>query len=116
MSTDHQQDRLIGGGASSRASLGERRTLCISVSGRFGLDAHQAFRDAYQPFLMRARRCEIDLHDCEGIDSAGLAQLLILRDLIGLEQSQFLLKGCSADVCRLLGYANFDRLFTVIPR
>lgn len=100
----------------SEASFGADQTLHIALAGRFGLDAHSSFRAAYQPYIGRAQRCVIDMTECLSIDSAGLAQLLILKDLLGLEPAQFLLSGCGADVTRLLGYANFDQLFTVIPR
>lgn len=102
--------------AVTEAQLDPNQTLRLTVSGRFGLEAHAAFRAAYQPYLGRVRKCEVCLRECTAIDSAGLAQLLILRDLTGLGPAQFSLVDCSNDVCRLLGYANFESLFTIIPR
>ncbi|UTA48458.1 STAS domain-containing protein [Simiduia sp. 21SJ11W-1] len=116
MNSDFSQSTNPANKAGSEASFGADATLHLAITGRFGLDVHQAFREAYRPYVGRARRCVIDLSECTGIDSAGMAQLLILRDLLGLAQAQFLLSGSNEDVTRLLGYANFDQLFTVIPR
>lgn len=102
--------------AVTEAQLDPNQTLRLTVSGRFGLDAHAAFRAAYQPYLGRVRKCEVCLRDCSAIDSAGLAQLLILRDLTGLGAAQFFLLECGVEVCKLLDYANFDSLFTIIPQ
>lgn len=89
--------------------------LLIKVSGRLGLGVQQDFQRAYQPFLKGIDLCEIDLFSCTGIDSSGMALLLILRNHLNLESAQFLITHCSPDVYKVLGYANFQELFTVKP-
>lgn len=103
-------------------TLGEQNTvlatadkgvLRIRVSGRLGLNLHSEFRRAYQPLLRGVDRCEVDMGNCTGIDSSGMALLLILRDQTSLEPEQLLIRHCNADVARVLGYANFNKLFTI---
>ena len=90
--------------------------LRIEVHGRLGLNMHGEFRRAYQPFLRGVDRCEVDMSACTGIDSSGMALLLILRDQTHLDAEQLLIKSCNPDVARVLGYANFDKLFTINPQ
>ena len=93
-----------------RPSEGE---LVISVARRLGLTAHHDFRQAYMPHLRGLIKCEVNLQACTGIDSSGMAILLILRDQANLEPEQFSITDCSPEIFKVLGYANFDQIFTV---
>ncbi|WP_390592058.1 STAS domain-containing protein [Simiduia litorea] len=87
--------------------------LVIRVSGRLGLNAHHDFRQAYMPHVRGLTKCEVNLQGCTGIDSSGMAILLILRDQAKLEPEQFSITHCNPEVYKVLGYANFDQIFTV---
>lgn len=87
--------------------------LVIRVQGRLGLNLHHEFRQAFRPYLEAMDSCEVDLSDCTGIDSSGMALLLILREQSGLNPAQLSITHCPEDVVRVLGYANFNKLFTI---
>lgn len=89
--------------------------IVLKVTGRLGLNAHHAFRSAYAPYLRGLKRCEVNLEECPSIDSSGMAILLILRDQAKLEPEQFSITQCCPEVFKVLGYANFDQIFTVKP-
>lgn len=89
--------------------------LVIVVHGRLGLGCHPKFHKAYSDQLDGINRCEVDLSECTGVDSSGMAMLLILRDQAQLSGEQMLISHCNAEVYRALGYANLNQLFTVSP-
>ncbi|AFU99990.1 STAS domain-containing protein [Simiduia agarivorans] len=93
----------------------DKGVLRIRVCGKLGLNLHSEFRRAYQPLLRGVERCEVDMANCSGIDSSGMALLLILRDQTKLDAEQLIISHCNEDVDRVLGYANFNKLFTIIP-
>ena len=88
------------------------KKLTISIKGRFDFACHQTFRHAYEE-TKRLTPVIVDLKETTYLDSSALGMLLLLRDHLGGEESEVKLINSSADVRKILGISNFDKLFDI---
>ena len=91
----------------------EEGKLTLFISGRFDLHSHRDFRDAYEMVLKTEGIPEIIL-DMEGIDymdSSALGMLLLLKEKAAARNMEVALANCSETVRKILGVANFNKLF-----
>ena len=91
-----------------------QKGLVIDVVGFFSLALHQDFRDAFESPDQRYDRYAVNLQDCEGIDSAGLGMLLLLREHVAVGKDDLLITHCPSHIHNILRYSNFDQLFTIL--
>lgn len=89
------------------------KVCVLSVHGYFNMQLQREFRAAFEsnpPFV----RYAVDMKHCAGIDSAGLGLLLLLRDYAQADQQHLLITQCSPEVRKVLEYASFDQIFTIV--
>jgi len=94
-------------------TISNNKALVIDVAGYFNVNCLNEFRQAFES-QEHFPRYAVNLEQCQGIDSAGLGMLLILRDFAQLEQNNLLIIHCPPEVHDVLHYAKFDQLFTIL--
>jgi anti-anti-sigma factor len=92
---------------------GDGQGATIKVIGRFDFGAHKEFRNAYSQFDPRATKIVLDLSGADYMDSAALGMLLVLRERAGGDAADITLKGCSAEIQKILDVSRFAELFTI---
>lgn len=91
-----------------------QKGLVIDVIGFFNLALHHDFRRAFEDQQQCYERYAVNLQNCEGIDSAGLGMLLLLREHVALGKDDLLITHCPPQIQNILRYSNFDQLFTIL--
>ena len=89
------------------------KELVIGVSGRFDFSVHQDFRRAYEHSGDDTDRYVLDLDRTEHLDSSALGMLLMLREFAGGSRSDVRIVNCGDGVRKILGTANFQKLFNI---
>lgn len=90
------------------------QAACLQLQGRFDFSAHHAFRDACNKALESAsKEILIDLSGVAYVDSAALGLLLLMRDKCAVSNRPLALVRPGSDVYKILGIANFPRLFDI---
>jgi len=89
----------------------DNKTLIISISGNFDINAYHKFGESYKDKLQPDMNVVIDLAETEYMDSSSLGMLLMLRERVGSDDSQIEIKNCSPGIKKILATANFDKLF-----
>lgn len=90
------------------------RRVLIAVKGRLDFPRHSELRALYEAYPA-GTAFDVDLSGTEYLDSSALGMLLLLRRHAGDTADAVRLLRPSAAVGRILGIANFDRLFSIIP-
>jgi anti-anti-sigma factor len=101
-----------------QATFGVRdRCVTISLGGIFDVHAHRSFQLMRQQLQARddVRALELDLAAVTLMDSSALGMLLELRRDVEARGIPIRIRHCSPFVARTLLYANFDRLFDILP-
>ncbi len=91
----------------------DKQEAAIKVIGRFDFGCHQEFKHAYSQFDPKSARITVDLSGTDYLDSAALGMLLVLRERAGGDESDITLKGCSADIQKILDVSRFAELFNI---
>jgi HptB-dependent secretion and biofilm anti anti-sigma factor len=88
--------------------------VLIVVSGRLDFPRHSELRRIYEAHPP-GTAFDVDLSAAEYLDSSALGMLLLLRRHAGDDQEGVRLLRPGPAVRRILGIANFDRLFRIVP-
>jgi anti-anti-sigma factor len=88
-------------------------TLTIRVDGAFDFRCHAEFRRSYEALTPRPRQIVVDLAGAEYLDSSALGMLLLLRQFAGGDGRSVTLANARPTVSKILGVANFGKLFKV---
>jgi anti-anti-sigma factor len=91
----------------------EKQVLTITISGRFDFSVHQTFRKAIEQANDKLSQIVVDMADTDYIDSSALGMLLVLRDKVNENKELISIRHAKPDVRKILGIANFDKLFTL---
>lgn len=91
----------------------DKQGATIKMVGRFDFGCHQDFKHAYSQFDPMSARITVDLSATDYMDSAALGMLLVLRERAGGDASDITLKGCSADIQKILDVSRFAELFNI---
>ncbi len=89
----------------------EDNTLLVKVAGQLSSQAYEAFVKAVRSHTQPIHNVVIDVSNVESIDSAGLGMLLITREAAGANRAT--IRGCSAELRRVLDIVNFGQLFEI---
>jgi len=89
------------------------RELTISVAGRFDFTTKTAVKEAYSGLDLTQVQINIDLAECNYMDSSALGMLLLLREKAGGDQASIALKNCQTAAMELLKMSRCDELFDV---
>lgn len=92
-------------------------TAILRLSGRFDLTARLRFNHVCEEVWIRRelRELHVDLAGVEYMDSSALGMLLILQRRAAERALPVTLLHCQPHVRRILGSANFTRLFCIAP-
>lgn len=90
------------------------RRVLITVRGRLDFPRHAELRALYEAHPA-GTHFDVDLADAEYLDSSALGMLLLLRRHAGDTVDAVRLLRPAPTVSRILGIANFDRLFSISP-
>lgn len=89
----------------------------LRLDGRFDLYAHRAFNDAC--LMLHAHQdiksIALDFSALNYMDSSGLGMLLVLHSTVEARAIPIHILHCQAHIRRILGYANFNQLFQIMP-
>ncbi|MFZ9038511.1 MAG: STAS domain-containing protein [Gammaproteobacteria bacterium] len=85
--------------------------VTISVAGKFDFQLYDEFRASYADTAGNGIEYVIDLSDTDYLDSSALGMLLLLREHAGGEASNIEITQASPEVRKILGVANFGKLF-----
>ena len=85
--------------------------VTISVAGKFDFQLYDEFRASYADTAGNGIEYVIDLSDTDYLDSSALGMILLLREHAGGEASNIEITQASAEVRKILGVANFGKLF-----
>jgi len=83
--------------------------LHISLKGRFDGNSYAEFIEAAHSAGGQVSQVVIDVSGLDTIDSSGLGMLLIAREAAGARRAS--IRGCSAELRRILEVVNFGQLF-----
>lgn len=86
-------------------------TLTIIISGEFDAAVNAEFRNLLRRY--QVGQYIVDLKNAEGIDSAALGMLLILREQAISSSSAVIIINSSRYLKRVLSIAKFDHLFSI---
>lgn len=97
----------------SMKTEGEKVTLALA--GRFDLQAHREFKDAYEGALQMegARTLELDFDRVDYMDSSALGMLLLLKEKAEALAMPVALTHCRETIRQILEVANFQKLFAI---
>lgn len=93
----------------------EGKNARIRLSGRFDINTHAVFRNAYVEILQQKdiETLLIDFADVSYIDSSALGMLLLLRERMTTAGKSIELVNCKPIVRDVFTVANFFKLFTI---
>lgn len=91
----------------------DKKTLTISVEGRFDFSSLQLFRNSYEEVEPKPESFIIDLKGSDYLDSSALGMLLALRDHAGGDDANVSIINCNPDVRKILVITKLDELFKV---
>jgi anti-anti-sigma factor len=93
------------------------RCVTISLGGIFDVHAYRDFQLMRRQLQARddILALELDLAAVMLMDSSALGMLLELRRDVEARGIPIRIRHCSPFVARTLRYANFDRLFDILP-
>ena len=92
---------------------GDKKTVTISVSGRFDFSLHNDFRKTYKDVVDSGIQYILDLKATEYMDSSALGMLLMLKEHADKNASKIKISNISADIREILMIASFDKLFVL---
>lgn len=84
----------------------------IHIHGSFSFPLYRQFRRVCENATPQQRYI-VDLADSDYMDSSALGMLLFLREQAGGEAARVEITNCNSVVRRILGIANFDKLFAI---
>jgi anti-anti-sigma factor len=87
--------------------------LVLKINGMFDINLYDEFNSAYKPYLDQASSYVIDLSSTEGMDSAALGLMLLLRQKTGGDDAKITIKNPNDDVKKVLDIAQFSQLFDI---
>ena len=87
--------------------------VVITMPARFDNHSHREFRAVHAGLRGRETPVVVDFGRTEYMDSSALGMLLCLRQDVGGESAQVTLRNCGDTVAKILGIANFQKLFTI---
>ncbi len=90
--------------------------IVITMPGRFDSRSHGAFRALHASLRGREQPVIVDFQRTEYMDSSALGMLLCLRQDVGGDDAQIVLRNCGDAVAKILGIANFQKLFDIQPQ
>ncbi|MCW8956782.1 MAG: STAS domain-containing protein [Gammaproteobacteria bacterium] len=93
--------------------LDDKKTIVMSIQGRFDFSLHTLFRDAYKDEELNDCVFIVDLMATEYIDSSALAMLVLLKEHAETMGSTVLIKNQNQGILNVLNTANFDKLFKI---
>jgi HptB-dependent secretion and biofilm anti anti-sigma factor len=99
-------------GVTARVSE-DKKTVTVSVEGRFDFSMHNAFRKAYKDVAGTGFLYLIDLKGAEYMDSSALGMLLMLKEHAESNASKIKITHISNDIREILTIASFDKLFVL---
>ena len=85
--------------------------IVITMPGRFDNHSHGAFRTVHASLRGRQQAVIVDFEQTEYMDSSALGMLLCLRQDVGGDTADVTLRNCGVAVAKILGIANFQKLF-----
>lgn len=93
----------------------EGRNARLRLAGRFDINTHAVFRNAYVDVLHESGidKLIVDLSDVSYIDSSALGMLLLLRERMTAAEKAIELVNCQPSVRQVFAIANFNKLFTI---
>jgi len=91
----------------------DKKTLTLSLLGKFDYTCHQEFQDAYESAQPVPEIFVIDALEVSSIDSSALGMLLLLRNHAGGDDSNVSIINAKPDVYKLLHTCKFDELFAI---
>jgi anti-anti-sigma factor len=92
----------------------DKKSLSITIQGRFDFSSLQAFRTTYEKVAPKPENFIIDLKEADYIDSSALGMLLALRDYAGDPQkSEIKIINANPDVRQILIITKLDEIFKV---
>ncbi len=97
----------------SASVASDRKSVTISVSGRFDFSSHQEFRQAHEQIDGQGGQFTVDMGGAEYMDSSALGMLLMLREYAGGDNAQVRITNCRDEVKNILTIANFQKLFAI---
>lgn len=92
----------------------DAKEITIKVSGRFDFSMHHIFIDSYQHYPKGEKRFVVDLGETEYMDSSAMGMLLQLRDYAVQDGERIKLINTNDTVRKILGIANFNKLFDIV--
>lgn len=91
----------------------DKKTVTVSVTGRFDFSLHNAFRKAYKDVEVSGVMYAVDLKGADYMDSSALGMLLLLKEYAESNSSKVKITGINNDIRDILIIASFDKLFTL---
>ncbi|MES1981833.1 MAG: STAS domain-containing protein [Pseudomonadota bacterium] len=88
---------------------------CIAMAGRFDLQVHRQFREAYTQLLdnVAVHQIELELSRVTYLDSSALGMLMLLNERAHAAKKSVTLLNASGVVLQVLEVANFGKIFTI---
>jgi anti-anti-sigma factor len=92
------------------------RTVTIRIKGRFDLQTHREFRDAYYAHTGKQCHYVVDLSATDYMDSSALGMLLLLREHAGGDKATVVISQPNPTIAKVLTIANFHKMFKIEAR
>ncbi|MCF6282941.1 MAG: STAS domain-containing protein [Candidatus Polarisedimenticolaceae bacterium] len=91
----------------------DEKTVTMLITGRFEFSDHADFRKAYNQIPPTTSNYIVDMAGVEYMDSAALGMLVVLHERTGNDKTRVILKGCNADILKILDISKFDQILTI---
>jgi len=88
-------------------------SIVITVNGNFTFPVYQTFFDVYSKYKGTRKQVEMDFSAVDYMDSAGIGMLLKMREEIGTGAGTIRLKGCNANLKKLMRITRLEDMFEV---
>jgi anti-anti-sigma factor len=91
----------------------DKKSIEISIEGRFDFSLHQLFRDAYVDSKDKGSMFKLCLSETSYMDSSALGMILLLKDHAESLSGKVIISKPSESVNQILEIAQFHRLLTI---
>jgi len=88
--------------------------IIIAIKGRFDFNILQEFRNAYSEHQNSGKTFTVELAETEYIDSSALGMLLNMKNHLGLEDREIMIKNCQPNLMKIFSIAHFDKKFKFV--
>lgn len=88
--------------------------ITIAIKGRFDFNILQEFRNAYSDQQDSGNSFTIELAETEYIDSSALGMLLNMKNHLGCDDRQIVIRNCQPNLMKIFTIAHFDKKFKFV--